>query len=466
MKKLALLGVLAVILFLGCPSTAVETITVTPAADTTGIGLTAQFTATAYDVDGNEVSDVDFTWTSSSTATATVDNDGLATGVATGACVITATSGDIVGTAALVVTSGPTHHSGAIVADETWYPVGNPHVIDDDVSVENNATLTILPGCVVKFDPQTELYVGWAEPGAIIANGKIDTTIIFSSNVTSPSAGDYDGIGLYQFTMNTTSFRYCTIEYAGYSGFSVNLSNNTNVKINNCTIRNGLDLGVRLNGTTCRFSEFANNTITGLTGTNAYPINIEPDNVWSIGAGNSFTANTYNSIKVEGGSVVTTGTWLNQGIPYQIMDDINIGGPGSPILTIAPGTTIKLYIQSEFYVGWSESGGLIADGSTGRITFTSAVASPAPGDWAMVSFYGSSIDAQSMIKNCNVKYGGYDDQGNIYIFDSNPEISGDSIGNSLNYGIYYNDSYVHPDSTTMENANYFFSCPSGNVGHN
>jgi len=466
MRKLALLGVLAVIIFLGCPASKVTTITVTPAADTTGIGLDAQFTATAYDADGNTISDVDFTWSSSSTSTATVDDDGLATGVATGSCTITAAFDDIEGTAALVITSGPTHHSADILADETWYPSGNPHIIDNDISVENNATLTILPGCVVKFQPQTELFAGWTQPGAIVANGKIDTTITFTSNVTSPSAGDYDGFGLYEYTMNTTSFRYCTIEYAGYSGWSVNLYHNTNVKINNCLIRNGLDLGVRLNGTTCRFSEFANNTITGLTGTDAYPINIEPDNVWSIGAGNSFTSNAYNAIKVEGGSVLTTGTWINQGIPYQIMDDVSIGGPGSPIVTIAPGTTIKLYTGVEFYVGWTEPGGLIADGSTGRITFTSAVASPAPGDWAMVSFYGVTIDAQSRIKNCNVKYGGYDTQGNIYIYDSNPEISGDSISNSLNYGIYYNGSYVHPDSATMENANYFFSCPSGNVGHN
>jgi len=85
--------------------------------------------------------------------------------------------------------TGPTPHSGAITADEIWWPSGNPHIIESDVSVRNNATLTIKPGCVVKFAAGTELYCGYSEPGAIVALGTQDSAIIFTSNVASHLKG-------------------------------------------------------------------------------------------------------------------------------------------------------------------------------------------------------------------------------------------------------------------------------------
>jgi len=461
MKKLALLGVLAVILFLGCPGSEITTITVTPAADTTGIGLTAQFTATAYDADGGVISDVTFTWSSSSTATATVDDDGLATGVATGSCTITAASGDIEGTAALVVTSGPTHHSGSITADETWSPTANPHIIDDDISVENNATLTILPGCIVKFEPQTELYAGWTSAGAIIANGTSALPIIFTSNVSTPAAGDYDGISLYGLTISTSSFEYCTIEYAGYQATqgAFYVYSFLHAKINNSAIRYSGNTGVVVNSASA-FDSFTGNTVANCSG---YAVDIYPDYLRTMGTGNTYTSNNPNAIFVQGGSVTATGTWVNPGVPYVVADDISIGNnANNPVLTIAPGTTLKFQNYVEFYVGWSEPGGLVADGSTGRITFTSYVSTPSPGDWDGVSFYDNSINGQCTFRDCNVRYGGYSGYGNIYIADCLPVIEGDSIGFSSAYGIYESGSQ-YPDRDSLLAHNTFHNNTSGSI---
>jgi len=460
MKKLALLGVLAVILFLGCPGSKVTTITVTPAADTTGIGLTAQFTATAYDADGGVISDVTFTWSSSSAATATVDDDGLATGVATGSCTITAASDDVEGTATLVITTGPTHHSGAITADETWYPSGNPHIIDNDVWTENNATLTILPGCVVKFEPGTELYTGYSSTaGAIVANGKADTTIIFTSNATSPSPGDWAGISLWDNAMNTCSFSYCTIEYAGmgavYGSFYATGINY--VKINNCTIQHSGSNAVVFHSS-AGFTSFTNNTITDCTG---YPLSIGGEFVRTIGSGNTFTSNTTNAIYVLGAIIHTSGTWINPGVPYVIGGDIDIADNNTnPVLTIAAGNTIKFQPGYEMYCGYSESGGLIADGTAGRITFTSNVPSPSPGDFQDIGFWDNTI-ATSKLVNCNILYaGGY--YGNVYINASMPEIRGDSIGYSETWGISLNGA-THPDRDSLLAHNTFFNNTLGDV---
>lgn len=360
--------------------------------------------------------------------------------------------------------TGPTEHAGVIDTNETWHPDGNPHIITGDVSVEDNATLTILPGCVVEFDPQTELYAGYNGSGAIIANGLADSIILFTSHAASPSAGDYIGLGLYEYAMNTSSFSYCTIEYAGnsatYGAFHVD--GITHARLSNCTIRNITHYGVRAE-LGSGFQSFTGNTVTGC---GDYPVYVHAEYIRTLGAGNTMTGNTNNAVYVHGGTVATTGTWLNQGVPYVLGGSIDIGDNNTnPVLTIAAGTTIKFQPDVELYAGYSGAGGIIADGSTGRITFTSNVASPANGDWYNIGFYEYSIDASCKLIDCNILYGGGSTgyPGLVYIDDALPEITGDSIGHSGNYGIFLSGS-VYPDSAGLEANNIFYDCPSGNVG--
>ncbi|MBI4779528.1 Ig-like domain-containing protein [Candidatus Falkowbacteria bacterium] len=92
--------------FTAIPSV-LTTITVLPATSTTTVGGTQQFTATAYDQFGAAMNPQPiFTWTSSDTNMVTIDQTGLATGVAVcGPTTITATSGAVSGTASLTVTA-------------------------------------------------------------------------------------------------------------------------------------------------------------------------------------------------------------------------------------------------------------------------------------------------------------------------------------------------------------------------
>ncbi len=466
MKKLLYTTMAVLLLFFGCESeTAVDHITVTPGTASIGTGETQQFTARAYDADNNEVTDVDFTWSSSNTAVATVDSNGLATGVASGNCTITAAVDDVEGTATLTVTSGPTHHSGAITADETWYPSENPHIIDDVVWVENNATLTIKPGCIVKFNQGIELYAGYSStPGAIIANGTADSTILFTSNAASPSPGDWYNVGLYGNAMNTSSFSYCVFEYGGGSSSwpgEFYAQGITFVKISNCTFRNSGNYGVFLLDN-AGFSTFTNNSITSCA---QYPLRINAEYVRTIGTGNSFTGNTINAILVSGATIHTSGTWINPGVPYVIAENVEIGDNNTnPVITIAPGNTIKFQPDVEFYAGYTASGGLIADGTGGRIRFTSNVSSPNPGDWYNLGFYDLAIDASCRLINCTIEYGGGSSgwPGNIYIQNAIPTISGDSIGHSGNWGIYLSGTQ-YPNPNDLLNNNTFYDCPSGNV---
>jgi DNA/RNA endonuclease G (NUC1) len=90
------------------PPVEVASVTVTPASASVIQGATTAFTATAFDAQNQPVQGVVFTWSSSNAAIATVNANGIATGVALGDVTITASApNDVVGTAALTVTPVP-----------------------------------------------------------------------------------------------------------------------------------------------------------------------------------------------------------------------------------------------------------------------------------------------------------------------------------------------------------------------
>ena len=90
------------------PPPAVTTIQVIPANTSITSGGTQQFSALAIDQHGLAMSGVSFTWTSSDSTVATVDLNGLATGVATGVVHITASAQSVISNAvSLAVTTAP-----------------------------------------------------------------------------------------------------------------------------------------------------------------------------------------------------------------------------------------------------------------------------------------------------------------------------------------------------------------------
>src|SRR6266545_7339921 len=87
----------------------VASVAVTPATASVPEGQTVQFTATPRDSIGNALIARVVTWASSAPALATVDGNGLVTGVAAGPATITAASEGKSGTAAITVTAAATN---------------------------------------------------------------------------------------------------------------------------------------------------------------------------------------------------------------------------------------------------------------------------------------------------------------------------------------------------------------------
>jgi hypothetical protein len=362
-----------------------------------------------------------------------------------------------------LVAGGPTYHSGEITSDETWYKSGNPHIVQADIGISNGATLTIKPGCMVNVDAEAGFVVGWAEDASLVAVGKPDTTILFTSNESSPARGDWWGFAFYGGT-ETAHFSYCTIEYAGYAeSQAIWLDWNAVLKMDYSTLRESAGFGISYDRE-AHLEDFDHNTITSCAD---FPIEIAPEWVRELGAGNDFTGNDEgkDAIHVFNGWVSTTATWLDHGVPYQVKEGhwVSVGGAESAvILTLEPGTEFRFESLSGLSIGYTNIGGLVADGTDGQIVFTSAAESPQAGDWDGIHLEFESVDASTRLLNCLIEYAGDNEMGAIVICSSLPTIEGCSIGHSETYGIYL-DCEAYPDGGTLEAENTFYDNASGNV---
>jgi hypothetical protein len=349
-------------------------------------------------------------------------------------------------------------HSIQVRTSGTWLNHGVPYVLTDDVAIDNNATVTIEAGCTIALDPDVEFYCGYASPGSLVAVGSATEPITFTAS-TDTVAGIWSALSFYPGTISTTRLSYVTVEGAG-SGFrdGAVYVEDCAIKMDHCILRKNAKCGVYC---TARgyFADFSNNAITG---SGEYPIRIGADEVRTLGVGNALTGNTKDGILVHGMNVKTSGTWLNHGVPYVIDDDVSVeDANNSPVLTIAPGSTVKLQPDVEFYVGYSAPGGLIADGTSDSITFTSSLTPPSAGDWQSLSFFRNSIDSQCRLINCKVQYAGSHD-GNVRIENCTPAVTGCDIGYSAHWGIYLNGSeYPNPDQLRADN--FIHDCVDGDI---
>ena len=86
------------------PPPEVKSVSVGPRNPTLAVGQTVQLTDTAYDAQGRVVTGLTVTWMSANPAVATVDQKGVARGVAAGQAQISATVTSATGTLTLQVT--------------------------------------------------------------------------------------------------------------------------------------------------------------------------------------------------------------------------------------------------------------------------------------------------------------------------------------------------------------------------
>ncbi len=339
-------------------------------------------------------------------------------------------------------------------------------IVNSDLFVHSNGSLTIEPGVKLLFNSGTGLRIAgdyWqGDPGSLSAEGNAANPIIFTS--ASGNVGDWKGILFDDHSDRDVSsiLSYCIVEKAGQANPRGIIANihcyNTNTPaLSNCTISNSNGYGIYLQSSSPSISNnkiinsstseviylnsssstINNNTITGngssywlycaTNGTNpTITNNIFSGNVTKsvrLGTnfqlnGNSFTGASDVSFEVWGGDLNTTRIWRQQtgSSVYKIVSsDLYVHSNGS--LKIEPGVTVLfnsgtgLRIAGDYWQG--DPGSLSAEGNAANpIIFTSA--SGNVGEWKGILFDDhSDRDVSSILIHCIVEKAGQANARNI-----------------------------------------------------
>lgn len=192
--------------------------------------------------------------------------------------------------------------SGAIGANTRWNVAGAPYVVSGNVSIENNAVLTIDPGVTVFMGAGTSLTV---VAGSIRAAGTSAARIRVLSDKTrqggAAAPGDWKN---WVFTAGTRDTQLDNVDFEYGSGLQVRGSAPV---FNNLALRNHLGAAISVDLT-------------------ASP----------SGVGNEATGNALNGIEVPGGEIRSSVNWGLRGIPYVVATGTVSVGAAPTVSGVSP----------------------------------------------------------------------------------------------------------------------------------
>ncbi|MQY77579.1 MAG: T9SS type A sorting domain-containing protein [Bacteroidetes bacterium] len=368
------------------------------------------------------------------------------------------------------VETGEIEVSGSITDNETW-TAENTYIVTDNITIENNAKLTIEAGVKVKFNQYRTMYVN----GTLDAQGDPDQYIIFTSAKSTAEEGNWGGI-FFGSTSTNNTLDYCEIKYAGYQTYYMNNSWITGIGVysSSVIITNSIFSHIKGNAISCYAG--ASPTINGnsVSFSGNYFIWTDVSSVPHLKiSDNNATGGTTNSVEVKGGSVLIDAIWPNHGIPYIISGDLTVNA--ETIFTLEAGTVLKFAELRVLYV----NGSLRAQGNSDQhILFTSAASTPQERDWRGIYFGSTSIE--DTLDYCEIKYAGYENyyMGNyryagIVCYSCSPIIKNSIFSHNYMRSIacYEGAGPTISENTVSYSGNYFIgadisSVPNLKIGTN
>ena len=274
--------------------------------------------------------------------------------------------------------------------------------IKEAIHVDEGATLTIEEGVKMAFD--TDQYL-WVDYGKLVVKGTDAAPVLFTSSNKSPAAGDWLGIGFAEKVSAGTSLDHLIIEYCGskanggHAGIHMDaLRNSGRIAITNSTVRKGAQFAID-SSDQGGFAKFEGNTFSE---NKMGSMQVGANTLGTIGARNKFG----DPIHVIDSHLDSTQTWPTFDVPVILDGNIHVTSDSTaPTLTISPGTTIKVSQDRYISIGEGNGGAVVAK----NVTFTSASATPAEGDWGAIFIYGKT--SGTTFDGCTFEYFGSSSDG-------------------------------------------------------
>ena len=324
-----------------------------------------------------------------------------------------------------------------------------------ELSVENNAILTIDPGVTIQFRNSSGYgYIHIKQGSTIKAIGTASKRIQFVG--AYEAAGTWDGITIESNTDNQLA--YCDLLDAGRgTGSAALYLYNAKVGVSHCKMTNGVGTGVYANCDAIHigeFSKFDNNVIEGFD--NQPPMILKAYESLTMLSKLDMTSDFTNNAKpyVEISPTTTKDVTISQTtVPYYFDNAIwNLAN----VFTINEGITIYMAGGADFITStYQQAGRLMISGTTAKpVKFTRLPNSSYY--WSGISFSGLK---GSVINNCTFEYGGYISgsyHGYYFYITSGSELTLNNVqlNNAQAYGVYIG---ACPGDYILNHTNVTFS---------
>jgi hypothetical protein len=333
-----------------------------------------------------------------------------------------APSGDAGPAACPAPTGSGTTHATRITADETWTAAGSPHIVPADLTI--SAKVTVEPCAEVRIAAAKQLAV--APGGSVVAHGTASQPIHFTAQDPSAPFASLSGSG------GTLDLAYVSIDGGGDPGNTIvddagmidlQGADNSKPTQGKLLVDHVSLSGSKSNGVVLRDGAgfVAGSTALTVTHSAQYPVSIWSRAVGTL-PGGAYTGNGTDEILLPatGGNeaIKESATMHAVGVPYRVGNSTSRGtlyvagdSAGLATLTIDAGVTLRFVKNGVLYVEPSTgtnpaTGALVARGTASSpITFTSAAATPAAGDWYGV-YFGQVPDASDAMDYTTVSYAG------------------------------------------------------------
>jgi len=357
---------------------------------------------------------------------------------------------------------------GEVTTSTTLTTACSPYTISSTILVNGNATLTIEPGVVLRFNPDTAIDIGRNSAGKLSAMGTATAPIVLTSANETPGAGDWTGVKLWGNTMNGTKLNYAVLDYCGAKDDACLVGKDVksnHVAIDHVTFSH---VGTGANAiletdtdsnffiTNCTFNDISN------TPTQQFAISVYAPSFAGIDGNNLFNGEAM--VELRGGYVTADTTWQSLGTTVAVTSQLDIGGPTTPTLTIAAGSVFKFASGIAVSIGYADAGKLILAGTANSpITFTSLAATPKPSDWGGIILWD---DSSAKIAYATIAYAGSSKSsatGAVYLLANSDglDIQNSTLAYSGSYGI---GIPCGSTATLVNTSNTFTGNLSGNIG--
>ncbi|MBI5710892.1 MAG: hypothetical protein HZC42_11400 [Candidatus Eisenbacteria bacterium] len=340
------------------------------------------------------------------------------------------------------------------ISNMTYCPTGT-------ISIAFGAKWTIDPGVVIKLGRIFIDPIGTAitVDGALVADGKPDSLIVFTSSaddafgvdvrsdgaLTTPAAGQWQYIQFNAVSNDTASrINNCRIRYGGYGNTGALRFVNAGPLVDSTYVTSSYYYGVLIEGNStpafvaCQIDSSGNVPVNLSLVSNPTFTNVQ------------FLGNTYTALGVIAEAIAQDLRWPIRAVsgrnnmPYLLQGTLTTGLGAS--VTLQPGLIVKFASSGAITIqrAFQAEGRTVEPESL--IVFTSyrddfyggdtnndgAISAPAASDWNYVQVEGTAIDPQVRFKNCVFRYGGYTTtQGVIRCVNSSPTV--DSCLIAYNY---------------------------------